>query len=269
MKINRTLLVTLAVVLSALAGWRMVDAQDAPALRYAPNEAFGFGEVLNYDVSYGFITAGTATMAIDPGMQFAGGHKCYHMMFDVQSLKSFDWLYRVHDHYDTYIDIDGIYPLRFEQHIREGGYSRDFSADFDQRAHTVTTSEGQTFQTDEFVHDILSAYYFVRTVDLKNMHKDDVIHLHNFYKDKTYDLDVRVLGRQVIEVDAGKFRCVVIEPLVKEGGLFKSEGRIVIWLTDDERKIPVKVSTKVVIGSIDAVLTSYSGTRGPVDAKLD
>ena len=264
-------LVSVMLLVTAVAGWRgaRADGPQTKALRYVPNESFGLGETLNYDVSYGFLTAGRATMAIDPALQFMNDHKCFHVAFDVASLSSFDWLYKVRDHYDTYIDIDGIYPVRFEQHIREGKYKRDFSATFDQTAHTVSTTDNSTYQVPEFVHDILSAYYFVRTLDLKSMHKDDVVHLSNFYKNKTHELDVRILGRQQVEVEAGTFKCVVIEPLVKEGGLFKSEGRIVIWLSDDDRKIPVKVSTKVVIGSIDAVLTSYSGTRGPVAARVE
>jgi hypothetical protein len=55
---------------------------------------------------------------------------------------------------------------------------------------------------------------------------------------------------------------------MKEGGVFKSEGRVVIWLTDDERRIPVKVSTKVVVGSIDAELREYSGINGPIGGKV-
>jgi hypothetical protein len=59
----------------------------------------------------------------------------------------------------------------------------------------------------------------------------------------------------------------VIEPLVREGGLIKSEGRIVVWLTDDERKIPIRVNTKVVIGSIDTELKGYTGVKGPVRSR--
>ena len=92
--------------------------------------------------------------------------------------------------------------------------------------------------------------------------------LQNFFKDTTYFLPVKFLGRQRIDVDAGTFDCIIVEPLMKEGGLFKSEGRVIIWLTDDERKIPVKVSTKVVIGSIDAELREYSGVNGPIRAKV-
>jgi len=79
---------------------------------------------------------------------------------------------------------------------------------------------------------------------------------------------VKFLGRQELEVEAGTFNTVVVEPLVKEGGLFKSEGRIVIWLTDDERKIPVRVNTKVLIGSIDVELKEYSGIAGAIKARI-
>ena len=99
------------------------------------------------------------------------------------------------------------------------------------------------------------------------MKVDDRIHLQNFYKDKVYDLDVKYLGRETISVEAGKFDCIIVEPLVKEGGLFKNEGSIVVWLTNDALKIPIKVKTKVVIGSIDAELTKYEGIAGKLTSK--
>ena len=102
---------------------------------------------------------------------------------------------------------------------------------------------------------------------LKKLAENDRINLKNFYKDKVYDLDVKYLGKETIDVPAGRFDCLIVEPLVQEGGLFKSEGNIIIWLTDDELKIPVKVKTKVVVGSIDAELTGYKGLAGNLTAK--
>jgi hypothetical protein len=60
----------------------------------------------------------------------------------------------------------------------------------------------------------------------------------------------------------------MIEPLVQEGGLFKSDGQILIWVTDDARKMPVKVATKIPIGYVTAELTKYQGLRGSVDARV-
>jgi hypothetical protein len=82
-----------------------------------------------------------------------------------------------------------------------------------------------------------------------------------------HDLDVKYLGKETVTVPAGTFDCIVVEPLVKEGGLFKHEGNIIIWLTDDEAKLPVKVKTKVVIGSVDANLSSYEGIKGQLTSK--
>lgn len=230
------------------------------------NDAFTVGERLVFDVNYGFITAGEAVMAI-PAYDSIAGRKVYRVQFSVNSLPSFSWIYRVEDRYLTYIDVDAIAPLKFEQHIREGTYKRDFIAEFDQLSRIARTSEGQ-YPIPEYVHDIMSAFYYVRTMDFTGMKTGDGVMLSNFYKDKTHDLMVRFLGRQTLEVEAGTFNTIVVEPLVKEGGLFKSEGRIVVWLSDDERKIPVRVNTKVVVGSIDTELKSYSGLVGPLTSRI-
>jgi hypothetical protein len=250
----------------SLAAQKLADSLATTRFRKVKNDAFGVGERLVFDVNYGFVTAGEAVMEI-PALDTLAGRKCYRVEFRVNSLPSFSWIYRVEDRYLTFIDVEAIAPLKFEQHIREGDYKRDFVADFDQVGHVARTTEGE-YPVPPYVHDIMSAFYFARTVDFSGMKTGDQVVLQNFYKDKSYDLAVKLLGRQELEVAAGTFHTVVVEPLVKEGGLFKSEGRIVIWLTDDERKLPVRVNTKVIIGSIDTELRDYSGTAGPVRAKI-
>ncbi len=251
---------------SSTESTQALEAHAAGALRYVPNVAFGYGETLDFDVKYKFVTAGHAVMQIGPSPETVGGRKCYDATFTVRTTKTFDNVFPVRDYYRSLIDEQGVMPWRFEQRVREGGYSRDFAANIDQRSNRARTTEG-SFDVPEFVHDILSAFYFIRTQDLGEMKTGQSIMMKNFYGKETHDLRVRVLGRKRVTVDAGTFDCVVVEPMVTEGGLFKSEGRIVVYLTDDERKIPVKVSTKVLIGTIDGELTGYSGIRGPIKAK--
>lgn len=236
-------------------------------LRMMKNNAFTIGEFLKFDVNYGFVTAGEAVMTISD-TTVIGSRKCYRVDFKVDSKPVFNWVYKVVDRYSTFVDAAGLFPWRFEQHIREGGFTRDFTADFDQINHIARTSE-KNYPIPPYVHDIMSAFYFARTIDFSGFHPGQRIHLQNFYKDSTYGLDVCFRGRQQVEVPAGKFNCIVVEPLAREGGLFKSDGRVFVWLTDDERKLPVKVNTQIIIGSINSELTEIRGINGPITAKVN
>ncbi len=242
-----------------------ISQEKEDEFRKIDNVAFKVGEKLTFDVRYGFVTAGIASFSI-PQMKKISGREAYFVTFEVNTVPSFDWIYKVRDRYVTYIDKEALFPWRFEQHIREGGYSRDFSAFFDQRKGKAKTSEGE-YDIPKYVNDIVSAFYLARTFDYSDMKVDDRFHLQNFYKDKVYDLDVRYVGRETVDVPAGKFDCIIVEPLVQEGGLFKSEGSVLVWLTNDKIKMPVKVKTKVVIGSIDADLTKYEGLAGELESK--
>ncbi len=227
---------------------------------------FRVGEKLLFDVNYGIITAGYAEMSI-PQLETVEGNVCYKVQFIVRSTPTFDFFFEVRDRYETYLDTAGIFPWRFEQHIKEGKYKRDYSAIFDHKNKAARTDEG-TFEIPLYVHDIMSAFYYARTLDFTNAKPGGRYKLLNFYKGKINPLEIKFIGKQKVKVKAGTFNTFIIEPLVKEGGLFKSEGRILIWLSDDEIKIPVKVSTKVVIGSIDAELKEYSGLNGTLLSKI-
>ncbi len=256
---------------AALAQMRTVSdpKNSAPSsidtIRRLPNAAFTGGEYLRFDVNYGFVTAGEGIMRVNDTNYH--GRKCYAIEFTLTSKPFFDVFFRVRDRYFSIIDAEGLFPWRFEQHVREGGYSRDFAADFDQLHHQATTSQG-SYSIPPYVQDMMSAFYFTRTVDFSKYQEGQKLHLQNFFNDSTYELDVRFRGRQTIEVDAGKFNCIVVEPMAKEGGLFKSDGTVFIWLTDDDRKIPVLVTTKIKIGNVDSELVEYTGIAGPMKAKI-
>ncbi len=248
-----------------MLGGNLIFAQ-ADDFREIENEAFTVGEKLTFDVKYGFVTAGVAEMAI-PEFKKISGRDVYHITFRVNSVSSFDPFYKVRDRYESYLDKEGLFPWRFEQHIREGGYKRDFAAFFDQRRGKAKTSEG-SYDIPQYVNDIVSAFYLARTFEYEELERGDRVHLENFYKDKVYPLDVVYLGKETIEVEAGTFECIMVEPLVEEGGLFKSEGSIVLWLSDDDLRIPVKVKTKIIIGSINAELTAYEGLAGELKSRV-
>lgn len=243
-----------------------LSAKSVVLLRAVPNAAFSVGERLMFDVGYSFIKAGDAMFEVAQ-IDTVHARPCYRIVFTVNSTPSFSWIYRVEDRYETVVDVQGLFPWRFSQKIREGKYARDFQAEFDQINHIARTTEG-IFPIPPYVQDVVSAFYYTRTVDFSGFAVGQKFEMQNFYKDSTYVLNVKFLGRQQVRVKAGTFNCLIVEPLIREGGLFKSEGRVLIWLTDDERKIPVKVSSQIVVGSIEAELREYSGIVGPMRARV-
>ncbi len=262
--INHFYLYLVLFIMMILSNFNPSFSQSSE-FRKIENNAFKVGEKLRFDVKYGFVTAGIAEFSINKISKLAG-RDVFNVSFNVNSVPAFDPFYKVRDHYETFIDVEGIFPWRFEQHIREGGYSRDFSAFFDQRKGKAKTSEG-SYDIPKYVNDIVSAFYLARTIDFSKMKEGDKVFLENFYKDKVYPLNVIFRGRERVSVAAGTFDCLILEPMVREGGLFKSDGNLVVWLTDDELKIPVKVKTKIIIGSIDAELTGYEGIAGNLTSK--
>lgn len=253
------------ILLVAAANLLLAQTKE---FRTLENNAFSVGEKLTFDVKYGFVTAGVAVMEI-PKIKNIAKRETYHVTFNVNTVSSFDPFFKVRDRYETYLDVEGLFPWRFEQHIREGSYSRDFSAFFDQRRNVAKTSKG-TYDIPDNVNDIVSAFYLARTFKYDTLDIGDSFYLENFFKDKIYPLNVVYRGKETVTVEAGTFDCIMIEPLVVEGGLFKSEGSIIIWLTDDEAKMPVKVKSKVIIGSIDAELTKFEGvSKKMVSIKKD
>lgn len=244
------------------------DLYKDKKLKVVPNTTFGFGEKFDYDVQYGFIKAGDGTIQVMNKPLNIKGRQAYDIRFSVKSTGSIDLFYKVRDSYRSAVDVKGIFPWIFEQRIKEGGYNYYSKVYFDQLGHYVYTQDKKKYEIPPFVFDLISAFYYVRTLDLSTRKPGDLIHLNTFWKDSTFVLSVKIHKKQIVEVPAGKFRCIVVEPVDLQGGLFRNIGEIHIFLTDDERKMPVKVATSIIIGNVSAELTKYSGLRGPLNSKV-
>lgn len=228
------------------------EADSSGGLREIANKAFGWGERLVFDISYGPINAGTAVMEVKEIVPL-NGRDCYHVISTARSNKFFSAFYKVEDRVESFFDVRGLFTWKFVQHLREGKYRADRYAIYDQVNHTVTTNRGD-MDIPPYVQDVLSTMYYVRTQPLE---VGQVMFVDNHSGRKMYPLKVKVHRREQVKVPAGSFDCFVVEPMLKAGGLFKHEGRIWVWLTADERKLPVLMKSKVIIGSVDAKLKSY------------
>ena len=214
---------------------------------------FGVGEKLVHAIQYGLIYAGDATLEIR-NIAVLDSVKTYHVVSLARTNRAFDLVYKVRDHHESFIDYDNLYSVRFEKHLREGKFRRDESVTFDQNKH-LAIYKNREVGIPPMTQDFLSALYYVRTVDLKI---GDAIYLANHTGGKNYPIYVKVIGRETVDVPAGKFDCIVIEPVLKTSSIFKHEGKLTIWLTDDNLRMPVLLRSKVVVGSFEARLKEYN-----------
>ncbi len=226
--------------------------------RELDNKAFGVGERLEFSVKYGKLSAGRAVMEV-PEIVTVGGKPCFRVLSTANSNDVISVFYKVRDSVETLMDVSGIFPRRFSKKLREGGYRVNRETVIDQKEHLAITGN-DTIPTYAFVQDPLSSLYFIRTQEL--IPGKDIL-IDNHTDKKNYPLKIIVHKKERIDVPAGKFDCIVIEPVMRAEGIFKAKGNIKIWLTDDQYKMPVMMKSEVFfLGSISAQLSKY--TRGTI-----
>jgi len=224
----------------------------------ANTKAFQVGEKLTFSIGYEFIPAGRTILKVEK-IATIMGKKAYHITSRTKSHRFFDPFFKVRDEIDTYMDSSTFRSIKFRKKLREGRYSYDYSVDFDSdsmKAESITSKGSRTVDIPEFTLDILSAMYYMRTRKLEVGKTLTVDILDN---DKLYPLELKIIRKERVRVKAGTFDCFLIEPKLKGGGLFKNEGRITVWVTDDHRKIPVLIKSKAIIGSIIVELERVEG----------
>jgi hypothetical protein len=222
------------------------------------NNVFGVGERFVFDIDYAFINAGRTVMEIDSIINVRG-KDCYRLVSKVSSNKTFDLVFKVRDHVESNIDVKGIFTRRYYKELNEGNYHDIKEVLYEQeRGLAHMKDEGVYKKSSEIEpcsQDILSSLYYLRTLDFA---VGDTISVPLHDVAKSYPLKVKVNREEHVEVPAGEFNCFVVEPFVESEGMFRSKGKIEVWLSKDEKRIPVLMRTYIaIIGHIDANLVEY------------
>ncbi len=214
---------------------------------------FGEGEKLVFSVQYGIVSAGEASLEIR-NIASLNNRDCYRIVSNARTNDVFSVVFKVRDRYESYMDTTELYTRRYEKHVREGKFKRDEVVDFDQLKHKAIYHNREV-GIAPLTQDVLSALYYVRTLPLE---VGQSISVANHTDGKNYPLVIKVLRRETVKVDAGTFDCLVLEPILRGPAIFTQKGRLTVWVTNDRYKMPVLMKSKVVIGSVAAVLKEYT-----------
>ncbi|MFT4900464.1 MAG: hypothetical protein ACI9U0_002268, partial [Flavobacteriales bacterium] len=117
--------------------------------------------------------------------------------------------------------------------------------------------------------DLLSAFYYSRTLDLQNATLGQEFIINTFFDRETYPLKIKFIGREKIKVKLGEFNCLKFRPMLEKGRVFKNEEDMTLWISDDANKVPVRLKTNLMIGSIKLDLTGYKNLLVPLNEIKD
>lgn len=250
--------VFLALLLPAL----LCPAIPSPALGegaapYAPDGVqYRVPERLEYQISYGIFDVGRSVMEVvknDDGT--------VSIITRARSEGWVDDIYPVDDYAEAVVEsFDSLRPVSYLLKTREGDGRKHREVTFDHETHKATyrdilKGKEKLYDIPEVVFDPLSAFFFTRRLALVPG-ESQVIPM--FDSKKVWSMDVAVIKRKKIKVPAGKFKTVLISPKMKSEGIFSRKGDMYIYVTDDERRIPVLIKSKVLIGSVKVKLTGVT-----------
>ena len=240
---------------------------DLP-LRVVENTAFKSGEKLTFRIHYGFVDAGEAVLEVKDFPNSFDGREAYHIVGIGRSLGAFNWFFKVRDRYETYMDKEGLFPYRFIRDVSEGGFTKHQDYTFSPKKRAVRTHREREYATPEFVQDMVSSFFYARTLDYNNAKPGDLFTIYTFVDNEIYPLEIKYKGTEEVKMREGTFRCMRFVPVVQEGRIFKTEEDMSVWITDDKNKIPILVKSKLLVGSIKMEMVQYEGLRNPI-AKID
>lgn len=245
-----------------------VFAQDIKEieLRKIENEAVKLGELFEYKIKWGFVNVGSAKMYIKNEPEKINGREVFVCVSEARTAQFFDPIYKVRDSIQSYIDMEGIFSYKYIKVQREGPFMNDEVIMYDYNKNKMFREKKkykneefsethQEFILNELLQDPLSCLYWTRAQNLE-IGKTYLIRTNS--EEDIFDIELSIIGKETVTVPAGKFDTIILLPNLKgKETIFKHEGTMKIWLSNDKYKIPVKMEGKIIIGSIKATLVKY------------
>ena len=214
---------------------------------------FGPGERMEYDVKFGALRVGNAHMEV-VALDNVRGRPAWHTAFWVQGG---NFLYRVNDVYESWMDAETLSSLRFWQELEEGGKDTERKFEiYPERSVFIQTSKKPAKEEPSVSQplDDGSFLYFIRTIPLVVGQTYD---FNRYFRPDRNPVRIRVLRKERVTVPAGTFDAIVVQPVIKTKGIFSENGHAEIWLTDDDRHIMLQLKSKLSFGSLNLYLKSY------------
>ncbi len=233
------------------------------------NTSFKAGEMISYTVFYSvaglYVNAGTATFNLT--LEQLNNKPVYHAVGTGTSNSKYDWIFKVRDRYESYFDTATLEPYKFIRNIDEGGYKKHQNVSFNQQTNTAVSDDG-VYKVPDCIQDVISAVYYMRNIDFSKYKSGDKIPFDMFLDNEVYHLFIRYKGPETLKTKYGKFKTYKFTPLLVKGTLFEGGEKMTVWVSADQNRIPVRVESPIIVGSVKIDMMQYRNIRYPFSAML-
>ena len=240
---------------------KFADAQELPLTK---EPVFQAGEVLQYKLKYGFITAAEGTLKVlNSDLKF-DNKPTYKLVVDARTSGTFDIFYKIRDHYDSYINKVSLLPYFYQEDVKEAKYKRADKARFYQDTKKVVSNKGTFTTPTDQTFDLVSAYYFARSLDITKLKIGELFKLNYYLGKSIHQLEIKYVGKEVVKSSIGNIRCLKFSPSIEPGRIFRKDSSLYLWITDDGNRVPVKAQVEIIVGAVTMEIKSATGLKYPL-----
>lgn len=229
------------------------------------NVAFKAGEKVSFTVYYNvagvYVNAGIATFTNT--LETLNGKPVYHIVGEGKTNDSYDWIFKVRDKYETYIDTTTMQAMKFVRNVHEGNHKKYQLVTFNKTANTAITNDG-VFKVPACVQDVVSSVFYARNIDFSILRPNDKIAFSMFLDNEVYNMYIRYLGKETVTTRYGKFKAIKFKPMLIKGTIFEGGENMTVWVTDDANHVPVRIESPIVVGKVKIDMMSFENLRHPL-----
>ena len=237
------------------------------------NSAFKNGEWLQFRLHYGLFSASYASLTLSNDT--INNEPVIHAKGYGRTSGLARLFFRVEDHYESYFNEEKTQSLRFIRKIDEGGYTKNKVINFDQKnsfayVNDIKNNKQSKHDIKLNTQDVISTFYYLRNhIPSKKLIPNESFKVNIFFDDEPFEFKLKYLGIENIETKFGKIECIKFIPVVQIGRIFKERESIVLWVSNDLNKIPIRVQADIAIGSIKCDLENFKNIKHPFKIKVD
>lgn len=233
------------------------------------NRSFRVNEKVNYKVFYSiagiYLDAGDATFSST--LKKLNNRPVFHVVADGKTNPRYDWIFKVRDRYESFIDTASMQPLKFIRNVSEGSYKKYENVTFNRDANTAVTNEG-VYKVPNCVQDVISSIYYARNIDFNKYKPGDRINFSMFLDNELYSMYIRYLGKETVKTKYGKFRAIKFKPLLLKGSIFEGGEKMTVWVSDDANHLPLRIESPISVGSVKIDMMQYDNLRYPLTSLI-